>query len=144
MALGNAMTSNDAVHAVALVVDPKFGDRLAVLAARLHVWIIDTPENHLAAAAIWSENKNHHSLERGTTTFRADPTSPPDESVASILETVDLHNGEYSHTPPWSVLEVFGANPTPQLVDALAGFGFLNIASTHDGFRAWRNIRGVE
>ena len=37
---------------VAIVVDPAFGDRLAALAARCHVWAVDTPANRAATEPI--------------------------------------------------------------------------------------------
>jgi hypothetical protein len=58
--------------------------------------------------------------------------------VDSELGTIDLHHGEYSHDPPFSVLHVYGADPTPKLIEALAGFGFVNIIPADEGFTARR------
>jgi hypothetical protein len=137
------MTQTKTTHAVAVVVDPAFGDKLSPLAARVHVWIIDTPENNDAAEAVWRECSGANSIERGATKFSASRTDPPDEVVTSMLDTIDLHHGEYSHVPRWSVLEVFGANPTPRLVAALAELGFSKVASTPDGFKSWRENDGA-
>jgi hypothetical protein len=137
------MTQAKTTHEVAVVVDPAFGERVSQLAARVHVWIIDTPENKAAAEALWRECSGPHSIERGATTFSASRTDPPDEVVIYMLDTIDLHHGEYSHVPPWSVLEVFGANPTPRLVAALAELGFSKVAPTPDGFKSWREGGGA-
>ena len=138
-----SMTQTETAHVVAVVVDPAFGDRLSALAARLHVWIIDTPENKAATEALWREGGHAPSIEHGATTFSARQTDPPDEVVASILGDIDLHHGEYSHVPPWSGLEVFGTNPTPCLVAALAARGFSKVVLTPDGFESWRESVGA-
>src|SRR5438093_1466185 len=119
--------ASKAAHGVAIVVDQAFGERLIALASRLHVWIIDTPANKAAALAHSRESSGAPSLESGATTFTCATAIPPDESVASMLETVDVHHGEYSHSPPWSFLEVFGASPTPRLSTAPAEYGFTNV-----------------
>src|SRR5439155_16767933 len=93
------MARKETTHGVAIVVDPTFGDKLVGLAARLHVWITDTAENKAAAHVVRRESGGVHSLERGVTTFSVGPTDRPDEIVASVLETIDLHHGEYSHSP---------------------------------------------
>lgn len=128
-------------HGVAVVVDPAYGDKLLDLAARLHVWIIDTPVNKAAAQVLWGQDGRVHSLDNGVTTFSAFRVDRPEETVASILETIDLHHGEYSHSPPWSVLEVYGASPSPFLAAALADYGFTDIISpTSGGFKASRSF----
>jgi hypothetical protein len=134
------MVQNETAHGVAIVVDPVFGEKLFGLAARLHVWILETPVNKVAAQAVWSEGANVHSLDRGATTFSGKPTDPPDEIVTSMLDTIDLHHGEYGHSPPLSVLEVYGAKPTTALSAALAERGFTNVSPMDDGFRAWRSV----
>jgi hypothetical protein len=131
-------------HEVAVVVDPAYGDKLLELAARLHVWIIDTPANKAAAQVLWSQDGHVHSLDNGVTTFSAFRVDRPDEIVASMLETIDLHHGEYSHSPPWSVLEVYGASPSPSLAAALADYGFTDILPILGGFRASRSFHEAD
>jgi len=123
-------------YAVAVVVDTRFGDKLSDLASRIHVWCVDTPENRAAAEIIWQQNAHPYSIERGVTNFSADLNASPDQIVASELETIDLHHGEYSHDPPFSVLHIYGARPTSVLCEALAEFGFLTIIPTDEGLTA--------
>jgi len=123
-------------YAVAVVVDTGFGDKLSNLASRIHVWCVDTPENRAAAEIIWQQNAHPYSIERGVTIFSTDLNASPDQIVASELGTIDLHHGEYSHDPPFSVLNIYGAMPTPVLREALAGFGFIKIIPTDEGFTA--------
>jgi hypothetical protein len=42
---------------VCLVVDPEYGVSLAEIAARLPVWIVDTPSNRKICEGIWSEQR---------------------------------------------------------------------------------------
>jgi hypothetical protein len=109
-------------HKVAIVVDPDFGDRLFALAGRMHVWVCDTPGNRAAAALIWGDDPNYD-LESGVTTFKFAPNASRPEVAAAVLGDVDLHHGEFSHDPPWSVIEVIGCSPTESLVAAFAAFG---------------------
>ena len=128
----------DKPYAVAVVVNPAFGGRLSDLASCMHVWCIDTSDNRAAAEILWHQNEQAQTIERGVTIFSADPTDPPDEIVASELGTIDLHHGDYSHVPPYSVLHVYGAKPTSVLREALAGLGFVDVVLTAEGFDARR------
>ena len=132
-----ATDANKRVHEVALVVDPAFGDKLVDLADRLHVWVIDTPANR-TAAELARKGSREHSLERGITTFRADAARPPEEIVVASFSDIELHHGEYSHDPPWSVLEVYGTAVTEAISAALEKFGFAVAEAHEDGFRAVR------
>jgi hypothetical protein len=122
-------------HAVALVADLSFGERVAPLSRRLHVWLRDSDENKAAAEMVWREFPEP-SIERGVTTFKADPSASPEEAAAAILGTLELHHGEYSHDPPIRVLEIFGARPVSPLVEALDEIGFRVCENTPDGFIA--------
>ena len=46
---------------------------------------------------------------RGVTTFKFNAADTPEQICLAVLDDVDLHHGESSHYPPWSVLEVVGA-----------------------------------
>jgi len=86
-------------HAVALVVDPEFGERLLDLSRRIHVWALDTPTNRTVAERVWREAGGTHSLENGITTFKGSPDAASDEIVGHQLPTIDLHHGAHSHSP---------------------------------------------
>jgi hypothetical protein len=78
------------------------------------------------------------SLEHGITLFKYAEADSSDQVCLDILETVDLHHGEYSHAPPWSEVEVYGAQLTPTLQSALVELGFSKFDVTTDGFVAVR------
>ena len=122
---------------VTLVLEPDFGDRLASLATMSHVWVIDTPANQTAASQYWAQNPNSE-IETGITTFKSSENESPWESCLNMLETIDLHHGEYSSNPPYSVLEVIGAPLTEELKSAIEGLGFRSFEPMIEGFRASR------
>lgn len=110
-------------YRVAIVVDPAFGERLAPLAERMHVWAADTPPNRGVAERIWAAISTP-GIERGVTTFRVDASESADACAAGILPAVELHHGEYSHNPPLSTLEIHGTALSPLLQTALQAIGF--------------------
>jgi hypothetical protein len=63
------------------------------------------------------------SLDAGARTFTCAAGASPEEALLGVLESVDLHHGEYSHDPPWSVLEVLGCAPTAAVEVAAAEYG---------------------
>jgi hypothetical protein len=56
--------------------------------------------------------------------------------VRRQLPAIDLHHGARSHSPPWSVLEVYGAPPSAPLRAVLGEYGFTELRATGDGFVA--------
>jgi hypothetical protein len=128
----------DTPYRVTIIVDPEFGDRLRMVATP--VWIADTPVNRAAAKSVWSETPNA-SHTNGVTTFKIDPNSTPDEWCAGILDVVDIHHDEYSHTPPYSVIEVIGTRLTTGLRKAFAQYGLKEFVKGADGFQASHSTR---
>ena len=121
-------------YTVAVVVDPMFGERLFSVAARMPVWIADTPKNRLAVEEHWAQHSGQ-STNEGVTAFKVDPTASPEDWCAGVLGTVDLH-GQFSHDPPYSVIEVFGVTVTPALRATPGELGFHSFTDRDDGFRA--------
>jgi hypothetical protein len=123
-------------HAVALVLDPEFGERLVDLSRRIHVWVVDTTTNRRVAARVWREAAGVHSFESGITTFKERAGASAAEIVRGQLPAIDLHHGAQSHSPPWSVLEVYGAPPSAALRAILREYGFTDVRATPHGFVA--------
>jgi hypothetical protein len=128
-------------HKVAIVIEPDFGDRLVPLSRRLHVWVCDTPAKRAAAHTIWGDDPIYD-LESGVTIFEFAPDASRPEVIAAVLDDVDLHHGEFSHDPPWSVIEVIGCSPTESLSAAFAAFGAQLSAVGLDACVARRPISG--
>jgi len=119
----------DKFNKVSLVVDRDYGSRLESLVTDA-VWIIDTPANRMAAEAQRQEKE-----EADVTTFKSTADTSADIALG-ILNTVDLHHGEYSGG--YSSLEVIGTQLTEELKSAIKELGFSRFESTTDGFRASR------
>jgi hypothetical protein len=51
--------------------------------------------------------------------------------------------GSIPTPPPWNVLEVIGASPTPEVESALRAYGVERIEKTTTGFVAFRGVRGA-
>ena len=93
---------------VAIVVDPDFGDRLVSLAKEMPVWIADTPNNRPVVESLWSRHDSN------VTTFQVVGTDAA-EWCRNIIGQIHLHHGEYSQSPPYNSVEVFGVGVTPNL-----------------------------
>ena len=129
------------VYAVAIVVDPQFGDRLIELLERLPVWIADTETNRTAVArarALRSQSGQSvsHTAIGALTTFPIDTGATPDSWCLGILDTVAGHHDRYSHSPGYSSLEIYGAEPSPALLAALAEYRLTGITALSNGFQA--------
>jgi hypothetical protein len=124
-------------YRVAIVVERDFGKDLVPLARRVHVWACYTTENRLYVDEARRALPNP-SIEHGVTTFNVRPDESSEEMLLGILETVDLHHGEHSHSPPWSTLEVYGALATHRVRAALAEFGVDSFSPTDKGFHCSR------
>jgi hypothetical protein len=122
-------------YRVAVVLELDFSDRLSDLAVRMPVWIVDTPVNRAAAKKAWTQRPGLSHTE-GITTFTVDLASSAETRLSGVLADVDLHHGEYSHDPAYSVIEVFGAALTPQIRGALAAYGFDEFVERVGGFVA--------
>lgn len=116
---------------VAVVVDPEFGDQLALLAEQQCVWIADSATNRAVAERLWREKSTY-----AVTTFRFDPTASCGDIVAGIIPVVDVHHGILSCHPPYNRLAVYGAEPDAAVLAALATVEFALEASIPNGFTA--------
>jgi hypothetical protein len=127
------------LYRVALVVDRHFGQRLNALAARLHVWVCETPVNRQAAEEIWRAHPCFPDS-AGVTVFQVEDEESAEDMLIRVLGEIELHHGEYSHDPPWSILEVYGTGPTPVAEAALHEYSVNRLEATDQGFIAYRKI----
>jgi hypothetical protein len=119
---------------VAIVVDSDFGDRLLSLANQMPVWIADTPANHTSVESLRSKDDSNGT---NVTTFLV-TSGEASDWCRMILPQVDLHHGQYSQSPPYRAVEVFGAQATEDLRRVFSKYGFTISAERSDGFRALR------
>ncbi|MGC2000144.1 MAG: hypothetical protein WA658_09810 [Candidatus Acidiferrales bacterium] len=121
---------------VYVVVDPAFGEKLALLPPGSPVWIVDTPVNKAVAERIWRERPGKSHLD-GVTTFCVCSDSP-EENFLGELGTIDLHHGSYSSDHPYSRLEVIGVPVSEKIKLAMAEYGFAEFRANSGSFEAIR------
>ncbi len=129
-----SITSPYCVH---VVVDPVFGQRLVDLPAGEPVWIVASPINEPVVRQLWRQRPTESHLD-GITMFQ--PHGSPEGAFLGELGSIDLHHGEYSARPPYSVLEVVGCPPSEEVRSALAELGFIITTTSPEGFSAKRPI----
>ncbi len=134
---------SNAPYRVHVVVDAHYAERIRALPLSEPAWVVDSPDNHPVIQALWQERRPLNES-AGITSFKYDPHAAPDGWLISILSVVDLHHGEYSHDPPYSILNVIGVSWSEAIQDELDRFGFLEHAATTEGFIAKRDLGDAE
>jgi hypothetical protein len=122
---------------VLLVLDPNFGERLAVKAASQPVWIIRSSTNTPVVQRLRVE-RGKESDPADVATFNEDASKSAEEQFLSIIGTIDLHHGSFSAAVPYSMLEVVGCEATGQVLAALDELGLKVASVTDNGFVASR------
>ena len=123
-------------YRVKIVLDPNFGERLAALPVNEPVWIIDSTANTPIALQAWKMRPNRNDHLTGITTFKPVAAFDPEEELLAQLAPIDLHHGNYSADPAYSLLEVIGCAASDRIRAALAEFGFEVQESSANGFTA--------
>ncbi len=118
--------------AVAIVLDPEFGERLEGLSEHAQVWALNSTTNRAAAEWLWERD----AIARHRITLFDVPEFPLDTQefigvVASIVAQRSKH-GE----APLEHVEVIGMDLFPDLNGALLEFGFRMVEPTVRGFKA--------
>jgi hypothetical protein len=117
---------------VTVVLDGEFGERMRAFESA-SLWIVDSATNLDALQYIRRADPTYR-----PTTFR-DAPGGSGELLAKLLPTVDLHHGEFSQSPPYDRLDVYGARPNHAVQAALASIGFEVQTPTAEGFVAVRS-----
>ena len=118
--------------AVALVLDPEYGERLQGLVEHVPVWALNSTTNRAATEWLWEKDPETH---KRITLFDV-PDYPLDTQefigvVASIVAQRGKHGDE-----PLQDIEVIGMELFPDLNGALLEFGFQGVEPTVRGFKA--------
>ncbi len=121
------------------MVDPRYGERIRSLPVGEPAWIVDSTENHPVILSIWKERGTLDQFS-GITSSKFDADTQPDDWLIAELWTIDLHYGEYSHDPPYSILNVLGVDWSEKIQDELSRFGFFEHETTPEGFVARRDL----
>jgi hypothetical protein len=112
---------------LAFVLNPDFRDRLKQLAFRMPVWIVETPENRLAAQEAWHIAEDWPQID--VTVFSGMPVRR--EEWRDRIATIDMHT-------MITTIEIIGGEMTLPARAALTELGFTKFEQTEEGFRAKR------
>src|SRR5205085_4396931 len=85
---------------------------------------------------LWKERPGQSSL-TGITIFKSSAVTA-EEILLNELGTIDLHHGEHSASPPYSVLEVIGCGVSEDIRQALEQVGFSVESVSEESFTAVR------
>ena len=124
-------------YKVAMVIDREFGNKLVALSRRIHVWVCNSSANLKAVNKINKDIKEF-SLESGVTNFKVSKDDSAEDMFMNFIDTVDLHHGKFSHSPSWSVLEVYGLRLSPTIEAKLQEFGQGKFEQMTNGFIFYR------
>lgn len=118
-----------------MTLDPSYGIRLHNLPPGEPVWVIDSEVNNPIIQKIWKSQNTTTHLE-GLTSFKYDKNGNPESWLLDELQNIDLHHGEHSHKPPYSVINVVGTVCTDLISRELEEYGFVKHEPTPEGFMA--------
>ena len=120
--------SIEGYETVVLVLVPDYGPRLRELCERADVWAVESPSNRAAAIEIW--NGITQGRPYPMTVFDCEPNEGPSDTVLRVLDAIE------EHRPHCTRIEVFGANPSPQVLAEMEALGYSYNKPTSDGFVA--------
>jgi hypothetical protein len=130
---------NSKPYRVHVVVDPLYGEKLRDLPADEPMWVVDTETNRPVIERLRKERCASSNLE-GITSFKCGPQVSLEICFTDELPAVDLHHGEFSHNPPYSILNVIGVGLSDKIRTALEEYGFTGYEPAVEGFLTWREI----
>ena len=108
-----------------------------MLADRVHVWVVESPENTTATEAYWASAAagSGSSIESGITKFTPSGETAEDWCV-DVIDSLDLHHNGYSHEPGYTALEVYGVAPSARIAAVYSEYGFTEFQETESSFVA--------
>ncbi len=124
-------------YRIHVVVDPHYGESIRDLPPDETVWIVDSTENQPVIKKLWAEKKSADHL-TGITLFKGDPARTPEDWLISELDVIELHHGEFSREPPYTVLNVVGVTWSERIQEQFSKLGFDQHEITKSGFTATR------
>jgi len=101
--------------------------------------VVDSQDNQPVIRALWDERKTTDYFVC-ITSFKFDSETTPEDWLISELATIDLHHGEFSHDPPYSILNVIGVKCSDRIQMELDELGFNQYKPTPEGFIAIREV----
>lgn len=123
------------VNKINIIVDPHFGRSIYNLPIEETIWIVDSDDNHSVIQDVRKKNQLPN-----ITSFQFDIKDTPEDLFINQFDMIDLHHGKYSHTPPYTIINVIGVKWSDRIGKELNRYGFINHVTTKDGFISERTI----
>ena len=118
--------------AVAIVLDPEYGERLEGLVEHVPVWALNSTTNRAATEWLWEKNPET----RPRITLFDVPNYPLDtQEFVGVVASVVAQRAKHEEVQLEEV-EVIGMELYPDLNGALLEFGFQSVEQTVRGFKA--------
>jgi hypothetical protein len=122
---------------VHLIVDADYGERLLGLPTGEPTWVAGALTNQPIVKRIWATRTTDScSHLTGITWFEVASGKSPEDWLLDILDAIEVHHGEYSRSPPYSMLRVVGTSLSPRAKAELGRRGFTRFEDSPDGFLA--------
>ena len=120
---------------IAIVLDLEFGTRVASLAERVAVWIVDSDANRPAIEALWNARRTRQ-VTCDVTIFRPIPGLSTGDHLDGVLRSIDTEADAEEERPELEWIEVYGLEVDESIESLLRARGFGGSAPLRDGFRA--------
>ena len=117
------------------MLDADFGTRVASLAERVAVWIVDSDANRPAIEALWNARRRNQ-VTCDVTIFRPIPGLSTEDHLDGVLRSIETDPDVDEERPALEWVEVYGLEPSDAIESVLRARGFGGSAPLPDGFRA--------
>jgi hypothetical protein len=122
---------------VAVVLDPAFSSRLASLAQRAAVWIVDSPENRPAIESLWTARRTR-GAEYDVTVFRSIPELSAEAHIEGVVRSVGKRENAADEDATVGTIEVYGTGMSEAMRSTFEKHGYTRMELLGEGFRAHR------
>ena len=120
---------------IAIVLDTEFASRLAVLAERAAVWIVDSPGNRPTIESLWTARRTAGAV-CDVTVFRMIPGLTPEQHVDGVLRSATRPPEPDESLAPVGSIEVYGADLSDGMRETFERHHYPRLDVLADGFRA--------
>ena len=121
---------------VAVVLDIGFGSRLASLAERAAVWIVDSSENRPTIESLWTARRTRGAT-YDVTVFRMIPGLAAEDHIDGVLRSAGVHVDPDEPLAPVGSVEVYGAELTGAMRAMFGRHDYSRFDPLDAGFRAF-------
>jgi len=126
-------------YRVHVIVDPCYAECIRSISPNQPAWVVDSADNR-RALQYFRNDQRPPALSADITSFMVDHKAGPEDWLIAELPVIELHHGQLSHVPPYSVLNVIGVRWSERIQQELRRLGFDNHEPTPNGFVTTRHV----